>query len=69
MPTRGPSIPSLSDRPLAQFVSTIDTGCKPIGTGKHEAIEIAKNKPLWRFSLQHIELVAEHQDLRLERNA
>jgi hypothetical protein len=28
------------------------------------ALEIAENKPPWRFSLQHIELVTEHQDLR-----
>jgi hypothetical protein len=44
-------------------------GCDPIEARKNEPIEIAENEPLWRFSLQRIELVAEHQDLRLERNA
>jgi hypothetical protein len=32
---------------------------------KNEAIEIAKNEPLWRFSSQHIELVAQRNDLAL----
>ena len=46
-----------------------NVGCDPIKARKNEAIKIAENKPLWRFSLQHIELVTEHQDLRLERGS
>jgi hypothetical protein len=37
--------------------------------GKNEPIEIAKNKPLWRLSLQAIELVAQRHDVRLERSS
>ncbi len=40
----------------------------PIEAGKNQTVEIAKGQPLWRFSSQHIELVAQRQDLRLERN-
>ena len=39
----------------------------PIEAGKNQTVEIAQNKPLWRFSSQHIKLVAQRQDLRLER--
>ena len=31
-------------------------------------IEIAESEPPRRFSLQHIELIAQRQDLGLERN-
>src|SRR5262249_57144436 len=44
-------------------------GRKPIEARKNEPIKIAENKPLWRFSLQHIELVAKRQDLRFERGS
>jgi hypothetical protein len=47
--------------------------CNPVEGRKNEAIEIAKNKPLWRFSSQHVELVAQRQDLAssepLDRNS
>src|SRR5262249_24028951 len=46
-----------------------NVGCDPIKARKNEAIKIAENKPLWRFSSQHIELVAKRQDLRLERGS
>src|SRR5215467_11904205 len=46
-----------------------DAGCKPIKARKYESIGIAKNKPLWRFSAQHIELMAECHNLRLERGS
>jgi hypothetical protein len=41
----------------------------PIEAGKNETIEIAKGGPLRRFSSQHIELVAQRHDLRLERGS
>jgi hypothetical protein len=41
----------------------------PIEAGKNETIEIAKGEPLRRFSSQHIELVAQRHDLRLERGS
>ena len=41
----------------------------PIETGKNKAIESAEGEPLRCFSSQHIELVAQHQDLRLERRS
>lgn len=41
----------------------------PIETGKNKAVESAEGEPLWCFSSQHIELVAQHQDLRLERRS
>ena len=40
----------------------------PIEAGKNQTVESAESQPLWRFSSQHIELVAQRQDLRLERN-
>ena len=40
---------------------------KPIEAGKNQTIEIAESEPLRRFSSQHIELVAQRQDLRLKR--
>jgi hypothetical protein len=43
--------------------------CKPIEARKNEPIKIAENKPLWRFSVQHIELVAKRQDLCFERGS
>jgi hypothetical protein len=46
-----------------------NAGCKPIEARKNEPIKIAENKPLWRFSLQNIELVAKRQDLRFERGS
>jgi hypothetical protein len=46
-----------------------NVGRDPIEARKNEPVEIAENKPLWRFSSQHIELVAQRQDLRLERGA
>ena len=39
----------------------------PIEAGKNQTIEIAEGEPLRRFSSQHIELVAQGQNLRLER--
>ena len=41
----------------------------PIEAGKNQTIKIAEGEPLRRFSSQHIELVAQRQDLRLERNS
>ena len=40
----------------------------PIEAGKNQTIEIAESEPLRRFSSQHIELMAQRQDLRLERS-
>jgi hypothetical protein len=36
-----------------------NVGRDPIEARKNEPVEIAENNPLWRFSLQHIELVAQ----------
>ena len=41
----------------------------PIEAGKNQTIEIIEDEPLRRFSSQHIELVAERHDLRLERGS
>ena len=46
-----------------------NVGRDPIEARKNEAVEIAENNPLWRFSVQHIELVAERHILRLERGS
>jgi hypothetical protein len=46
-----------------------NAGCDLIEACKNEAIKIAENKPLRCFSSQHIELVAKHQDLGLERGS
>ena len=46
-----------------------NAGCKPIKARENEPVEIAENKPLWRFSSQHIELVAQRHNLCLERSA
>jgi hypothetical protein len=46
-----------------------NVGCDPIEARKNKSIKIAEDKPLRRFSLQHIELVAQRQDLHLERGA
>jgi hypothetical protein len=35
-----------------------DARRNPIEAGKNQTVKIAENKPLWRFSPQHIELVA-----------
>ena len=40
-----------------------------IETGKDKTIESIEGNPLRRFSSQHIKLVAQRQDLRLERSA
>jgi hypothetical protein len=39
-----------------------------IKAGKDQTIEIAENEPLRCCSSQHIELVVQHQDLRLKRS-
>jgi hypothetical protein len=41
----------------------------PIEAGKNQTVKIAENKPLCGFSPQHMELVAQRQDLRLERSS
>ncbi len=41
---------------------------KLIEAGENQTVKIAESEPLRRFSSQHIELVAQRQDLRLERN-
>jgi hypothetical protein len=46
-----------------------NAGRKPIKARKNEAIKIAENKPLRRFSLQHIELVAKRPDLRIKQGS
>jgi len=46
-----------------------NVGYDPIEARKNETIKIVEDDPFRRFSLQHIELVAEHKDLRLERGA
>jgi hypothetical protein len=43
---------------IDDYQSVQNARCKPIKARKNEAIKIAENKPLWCFSLQHIELVA-----------
>jgi hypothetical protein len=40
----------------------------PIEGGKNQTIEIAEGEPLRRFSSQHIEPMAQRQDLRFELN-
>jgi hypothetical protein len=42
---------------------------KSIKGGEDQTIEIAESEPLRGFSSQHIELVAQRQDLRLERSS
>jgi len=44
-------------------------GTRPIKARKNEAITFAENKPPRRFSSQHIKLVAQRHNLRLERIA
>src|ERR1700758_4946178 len=46
-----------------------NAGCKPIKSRENEPVELAEQKPLRRFSSQHIDLVARRQALRLERGA
>src|SRR5262245_55553824 len=46
-----------------------NVGCNPIEARKNETIKIVEDDPLRHFSLQHIELVAKHQDLRLKRGS
>ena len=41
----------------------------PIEAGKNQTVEITESEALWRFSLQHIELVTKRQDLRLKRSS
>ena len=41
----------------------------PIEAGKNQTVKIAENKPLCEFSPQHMELVVQRQDLRLERSS
>src|SRR5262249_36907516 len=40
-----------------------NVGCDPIEARQNEAIKIVEDKPLRRFSLQHIELVAQRHHL------
>jgi hypothetical protein len=42
---------------------------KPIEGGEDQTIEIAESEPLRRISSQHIELVAQRQDLRFKRSS
>jgi hypothetical protein len=46
-----------------------NTRRESIETGKDKTIESVEGDLLWRFSSQHIKLVAQRQDLRLERSA
>jgi hypothetical protein len=46
-----------------------NAGYKPIEAGENEPVKIAEDKPLWRFSSQHIELVAQRHNLRLEQGS
>ena len=46
-----------------------DVGRKSIEGGKNPTIEIAESQPLRRFSSQHIELVAQRQELRFKRSS
>jgi hypothetical protein len=46
-----------------------NAGCKPIKARENEPVEIAENKPLRRFSAEHIELVGKHHDLCFERGS
>ena len=46
-----------------------NVGCDAIQARKNEAIKIAENKPLRRFSSQHIKLVAQRHNLCLEHSA
>ena len=41
----------------------------PIEAGKNEAIEVAEGESLRGFSSEHVELVAQRQDLGLERSS
>jgi hypothetical protein len=44
-------------------------GRNSIEGGKDQTIEIAEGEPLRRLSSQHVELMAQRQDLRLERSS
>jgi hypothetical protein len=54
----------LNDRQGAHYARR-----KPIEGGKDQTIEIAESEPFRRFSSQHIELVAQRQNLRLKRSS
>jgi hypothetical protein len=57
---------------LAFFHISVSAGrrlVRLIKARKNEAITIADNKPLRRFSSQHIKLAAQRHNLRLERIA
>src|SRR5674476_416219 len=41
---------------------------QPIEGSKNQAIAICESWPLWRIARQHIELMAQRQDLRLKRS-
>src|SRR3977135_13190 len=41
----------------------------PIEGGKNQAVEIGETQPPWRFSSLYNELLAQRQDLRLERSS
>jgi hypothetical protein len=70
---------SLRDQPLAlpawdqqeetEQSDSLNAWRNPIEGGKNQTVEIAETQPLWRFSSLHIELVAQRQDLRLERSS
>ncbi len=44
----------------------LNAGCDPIQARKNEAIKIVQDNPFRRFSAQHIELMAQRHNLRLE---
>jgi hypothetical protein len=46
-----------------------NAGFKPIKARENEPVEIAENKPLRRFSAQHIKLAAQRYSLRLEQGS
>ena len=54
----------LNDRQGVHYVRR-----KPIEGGKDKTIKCAESGALRRFSSQHIELVAQRQDLRLKRSS
>jgi hypothetical protein len=69
LPPRGRDFHRQNKRKPARCQRMTVSGLTQVIHRKNEAIEIAKNNPLWRFSSQHIELVAQRQDFGLQRSS
>ena len=67
--TKTSTMPPNEGRWLHDRQGVYDAWRNPIEIGKNQTIEIIEGKPLRRFSLQHIELVAQRHDLCLKRGS